>query len=93
MAFSDFLLCEGIEPRKPLGKITKKKVTKNRGMVSQKTLDQIEFTTTDGNNVKVQFQIKDDGDSITVGDVVFYVNDTLDDRGGRKDGRDRKSVV
>lgn len=86
MAFSDFLLCEGIEPRKPLGKITKKKVTKNRGMVNQKTLDQIEFTTTDGNNVKVQFQVTDDGDSITVGDVVFYVNDTLDDRGGRKDG-------
>ncbi len=85
MAFSDFLLCEGIEPRKPLGKITKKKVVKNRGMVNQKSLDQIEFTTTDGNNVKVQFQIKDE-DGKKTGDVVFYVNDTLDDRGGRKDG-------
>ena len=81
MLFSDYLLSEGIEPRKPLGKLVKKKVVKNRGMINQKSLDQIEFDTTDGNNVKVQFQIRDG-----IGDVVFYVNDTLDDLGGRKDG-------
>jgi GNAT superfamily N-acetyltransferase len=81
MAFSDFLLTEGIEPKKPLGAIRKKKVVKNRGMINQKNLDQIEFDTTSGNNVKVQIQIRDG-----VGDVVFYVNDTLDDLGGRKDG-------
>ncbi len=81
MGFSSFLIVEGIEPRKPLGTIRKKKVVKNRGMINQKSLDQIEFDTTSGNNVKVQFQIRDG-----VGDVVFYVNDTLDDLGGRKDG-------
>lgn len=75
------LVCEGIEPKKPLGKITKSKVTKNKGMINQRDLDQIQFNTSSGNNVKVQFKIEDG-----VGDVVFYVNNTLDDNGGRKDG-------
>ncbi len=79
--FSTFLLTEAIAPKKPSGGVRKKKVVKNRGMITQKNLDQIEFDTKSGNNVKVQFQIRDG-----VGDIVFYVNDTLDDLGGRSDG-------
>lgn len=81
MGFVDYVLEEGIEPRKPSGKLVKKRVVKNRGMVTQKELEQVEFVTAAGNNVKVQFQIRDG-----IGDVVFYVNDTLDDDGGRDVG-------
>jgi hypothetical protein len=74
-------MSEGIEPKKPSGGVRKKRVIKNRGMVTQKELEQVQFITKEGNDVKVQFQVNDG-----VGDVVFYVNDTLDDYGGREDG-------
>jgi hypothetical protein len=81
MMFKEYMLLEGISVRKPLGKLVSKRVIKNRGMVGQKVVNQVQFVTQKGNDVKVQFEVRE-----TVGDVVFYVNDTLDDLGGRSDG-------
>lgn len=67
-------LNESVEPQQPSSKITKSTVIKNKGTHRQKPITQYQFTTKNGNNVKVQLSKTDDS-----ADIVFYVNDTLND--------------
>lgn len=73
MKFKEFYR-ESVEIKKPSGKVSSKHIIKNRGMINQQELLQYQFKTKNGNDVKVQFNEKDEGV-----DVVFYVNNTLDD--------------
>jgi len=68
-------LNETVEPIKPSNKVTQSRIIKNKGTIQQKELIQYKFTTKNNNEVKVQ--LSDQGDNTA--DVVFYVNDTLDD--------------
>lgn len=68
-------LTETVAPIKPSSKIIKSDIVKNKNMINQKQLIQYKFDTKNGNNVKVQFTKPIENKS----DVVFYVNDTLDD--------------
>ena len=70
----DIIKNESVEPQQPTSKITKSTVIKNKGTYQQKPITQYQFTTKNGNNVKVQLSKTDDS-----ADIVFYVNDTLDD--------------
>jgi hypothetical protein len=49
-------------------------------------LKQYQFTTSKGNDVKVHFKIEDYMDLVKTGNVVFYVNDTLDDSSSSQEG-------
>jgi hypothetical protein len=84
MKFLEYLN-ESIVPRKP-GNMKKRQVKKNKGLVGEYEVTEISFTTALGNVVKVQWNIKNLGTNEKTADIVFYVNDTLDDRGGRGDG-------
>lgn len=68
-------LNETVEPAKPSNKITQSRIIKNKGTIQQKELIQYKFITKNNNEVKVQLSEQDDNTA----DVVFYVNDTLDD--------------
>lgn len=79
------MFCEDITPTKPSGKVSMKRITKNKGTMKAHEIIQYEFNTKSGNNVKVQLSPKYDNSY----DVVFYVNDTLDDASSTKGGNQR----
>jgi hypothetical protein len=68
---------EIVEPLKP--KTVKKKLTaQNKGTNTEKPMLQFQWKTSKGNDVKLQMTQKGNADY----EVVFYVNDTLDDKAG-----------
>ncbi len=79
-------LDEYIEPTYPKG--VKSSVFKKSGVQgSVIPIKQYKFTTSKGNDVKVHFKVTDeDGGLLKNADIVFYVNDTLDDASSQKGG-------
>lgn len=93
MRFSIFLesetcLTEFLEPTFP--KNVKKGVTNKAGVQgSVIKYDRYEFTTSLGNNVKVLF----DRSKPNEADIIFYVNDKLDDKASSEQGTDRDKEI
>jgi hypothetical protein len=79
---------ESIEPQKPSNKIIKKTIRKNKGTASESIWKQYEFTTSKGNNVKVQIKDRDNS-----AEVIFYVNDKLDETSRERDSEVLNGVL
>ena len=77
-------LFEYIEPTYPSG-IKTSTVKKSGVQGSVIPIKQYRFTTSKGNDVKVHFK-RTEEEGMKSADVVFYVNDTLDDSSSSKDG-------
>ena len=69
-----------IEPRKPTGPVRRRNIVKDEGTARAHNVIQFQFKTKLGNVVK--FWMTPKGDDIY--DVLFYVNDTLDDASSAK---------
>ena len=79
-------LSEYIEPKYPSGvKSTSFKKAGVQG--SERKVNQYQFKTTSGNDVKVHIK-REVEDGLQVGNVIFYVNDTLDDKSSTSSGVD-----
>jgi hypothetical protein len=92
--YKSLLMCckeplnESIEPQKPSNKIIKKTIRKNKGTASESIWKQYEFTTSKGNNVKVQIKDRDNS-----AEVIFYVNDKLDETSRERDSEVLNGVL
>lgn len=75
MDFKQWIYNEIAELAKPVNKVTRRNVIKNPGSNTAHEVIQYSFRTKIGNVVKIQLTPKDDQRY----DVVFYVNDTMDD--------------
>lgn len=86
-------LDEYIEPTYPKG--VKSSIFKKRGVQgSVIPIKQYKFTTSKGNDVKVHFKVTEEDGGITKNaDIVFYVNDTLDDSSSQKGGSATDSEI
>lgn len=73
MNFKNWL--ESIDLKKPLNKVKKQNIIKDKGTNVARRIVQYSYTTKLGNIVKLQFEPKEDNEY----DVVFYVNDVLYD--------------
>jgi hypothetical protein len=81
----NLVINEYIEPNYP--KNVKSSVVKKSGVQgSVIPIKQYSFITAKGNQVKVHFKITKDYDDVKTADIVFYVNDTLDDSSSQKGG-------
>lgn len=69
-----FNLIEIAEPSRPLGNVSRHKITKDRGTYKQRGVLEFRFKTTLGNDIKLHFEkLRDEEDGY---DIMFYVNDT-----------------
>jgi len=69
-----FSLNEISEPFRPLGNVTRNKITKDAGTYKQRGVLEFRFKTTKGNEIKLHFEkLKDEENGY---DIMFYVNDT-----------------
>jgi len=69
-----FSLNEISEPSRPLGNVTRHKITKDAGTYLQRGVLEFRFKTTKGNEIKLHFEkLKDEENGY---DIMFYVNDT-----------------
>jgi hypothetical protein len=85
----DIKLEEDLSPKKPTSKITKRNIIKQQGTIRAHKVIQYQFTTENGNNVKVH--VKPDGENSY--DILFYVNDNMYDDSSSKNsesGRDKE---
>lgn len=82
------ILKEIVEPRKP-SNVKSSRFKKSGVQGSYDIVKQRQFTTSKGNDVKVQFTVKRDSDDESSVDVNFYVNDTHYDDSSTQGGKNK----
>lgn len=89
MDFKNWLFYEVAAPTKPSSSVKKRNKIKNPGTNTAKPIIEYQFKTKLGNDVKVQFEPNGDNSY----NIVFYVNNTLDDNSSKTADADRDPEI